>query len=1032
MPIDLDTQLTRAPVPREPVMPEDTGPGFVDTLPAAFRQYNATYNLAQMIAEEFVEPEADPNFNPYEGVDGTIFDRYPDALLNVESWEERELVRMKLHEEEEDRETIAASGGVGIAASMAAGMIDPLFLLPFGPAASGARAAVVGSESVVRGVLRGGAISMRAGFIGASAAELALQANQEIRSLGEGIVDISAATLLSGVLGAGAGGISKALMRQATRDTDRILGGSAFAKSDPSVHIDDLMSDAANGTNKTEIKVAKGFKVPEAAALMKMDPFLDVVTHSPTQSAKRGVMQLVEPTVRVEGFDGPAAVYSKVRLWEAQKGGLKKAERALYKKYKKRRAKEGRVAMSRLEFYDNAGSSQRLGQIEGFTDQGRVLVEPEAAELATMHNEVYNNIAQDMISLKMLPEDVIAKGPTGAASYLKRRYLVDKITSAAERNADGSLKFQTRIWNWLQRTLSDEERAAIIKKHGGMDPEAAISLEIDEASRSILATVTGRAEGQNIIDGPGFAESSPFKKRVLSWDDEDVLEYLDNNISTQTEHYINTVIPRLELHKLDASYPASAKSGDPSHRLPRMIQAVRDEYDEIKEGVIGNPAIRNKDKEFKRLDKLEKRDLEVIEAFRDRLLGTYRTKGNHPKAAKAARIARRHNLLAQGGQFVQSSIPDVGMPVFRNGLTRTLGTATFAPLRHVSYRAAKRELEHTGAVFEHISNTRFLEMTDIGTEVGSGWYDQLTGKLASNFSRINMLSQWNQFWKDFAGVTSQSRIVDTVNRIADGKKVRRSDLADLRHLRINDSMARRIAAQLALPDGAGSDGPLKWGNSSNWTDDGARTAYRTAIGQSIDDTILTPGVGDRPLFMSTELGKTIGQYKSFSMAATSRLLVQGAQKLRAGELRAVNGLIMMILAGGVAENVKRAIAGKEIQDDPTDIFFAGLDRSGTMGILSDPIHILEKMGVGILPGGPMSSRFAARNITSSLAGPSFGLLESVIRTGSATAQGWTEGDVENAMRLIPYQNLFWWRAILGKLPEQAVVEATGVPQSRSN
>ena len=66
-------------------------------------------------------------------------------------------------------------------------------------------------------------------------------------------------------------------------------------------------------------------------------------------------------------------------------------------------------------------------------------------------------------------------------------------------------------------------------------------------------------------------------------------------------------------------------------------------------------------------------------------------------------------------------------------------------------------------------------------------------------------------------------------------------------------------------------------NTDAWDDLVAVKHYRAAMNKEINRTIVTPGMGDTPLWMSTELGSTIAQFKKFVMAATQRMLMRGMQ-----------------------------------------------------------------------------------------------------------------------------------------------------------
>ena len=66
-------------------------------------------------------------------------------------------------------------------------------------------------------------------------------------------------------------------------------------------------------------------------------------------------------------------------------------------------------------------------------------------------------------------------------------------------------------------------------------------------------------------------------------------------------------------------------------------------------------------------------------------------------------------------------------------------------------------------------------------------------------------------------------------------------------------------------------------------------AFRSAIIRDVDRIIVTPGIGDRPLWMSSETGKLIGQFKSFGFASVQRTLIPALQDRDMG---VVNGLAL--------------------------------------------------------------------------------------------------------------------------------------------
>ncbi len=188
---------------------------------------------------------------------------------------------------------------------------------------------------------------------------------------------------------------------------------------------------------------------------------------------------------------------------------------------------------------------------------------------------------------------------------------------------------------------------------------------------------------------------------------------------------------------------------------------------------------------------------------------------------------------------------------------------------------------------------------------------------------------------------------------------------------------------------------------------------------------MTPGVADRPLFMSREWGKTVGQYKSFAISATQRLMLTALQKR---DLATMNGLAIMLSLGMGVEWFKSMQAGKEGPKEAQDWIRAGIDRSGMIGIFGDFYNIAERTGVFPTRRGPLSSRYAARNTTSALLGPMAGLGESAVSLTVALGKGEiSQSEMRTARRLLPYQNLFYTRWLFDSA-EHGINEALGIPE----
>jgi hypothetical protein len=211
--VDQNPTLMRGPEGIEP--PAPMLPTLDDTVAAAFRQDNTVINLFRRMKEQEFPPE--PDYNPINDIRDTkyLLD-HSDNFVNSRSAAETRTIMRRIDGEEADRRTLAASGVAGFVAQVAAGTIDPTLALPAGVVIRGVR----GGYSVARTALSTGLAA------GAQTAlqEGILQATQETRTAGESAVSVASATLLGGLIGAGAVGLLSRAERNALEralDADR-------------------------------------------------------------------------------------------------------------------------------------------------------------------------------------------------------------------------------------------------------------------------------------------------------------------------------------------------------------------------------------------------------------------------------------------------------------------------------------------------------------------------------------------------------------------------------------------------------------------------------------------------------------------------------------------------------------------------------------------------------------------------------------------------------------------------------------------
>ena len=604
------------------------------------------------------------------------------------------------------------------------------------------------------------------------------------------------------------------------------------------------------------------------------------------------------------------------------------------------------------------------------------------------------------------------------------KHAVDDLEANIKRLDDDALArvndLESRISDWpgkaandVRRTIrgrdsvaatkASKELLTAIRKLNKIDLDVVDTEDLaGEIAGRIMSTPDGRLPydyqiGENSKGGVSDSLSGPFKKRSFAIPDELMEEFLENDIEVLGARYIKSTAPDLELMRRFGDVEMKSELKDIEREWIEKIKAEKDP------------------KKARALERQKDKDIGNIAAMRDRLRGTFGQVDHNNPWVRAARVARDLNYMRLLGGVVASSFSDVARIIAAEGIQNTFKNALVPMVTKTgTFKVAAREAKLWGVGTDALMGGRAEILADVADyAAGGNAFERGVRSAATKFSSINLMNQWTGGMKQLHAVAMQTRLIPELRA---GKIDRR-----LNQLGIDDANAKNIAIE--LKNHAEEIDGVWLANVRKWENQELATMWGGAVRKESDRVIIIPGQ-EKPLFMSTELGKTIGQFKTFMFSATQRILISTLQQQ---DSHYIQGVMSMLSLGMMTYAFKSWDAGRELSDDPAVWIAEGIDRSGMIGILMEANNTIEKvsqnsMGIRPLLGiNAPASRYASRSILDSMAGPTFGLMGTVAQVagGISGQREWDKSDTRALRRLIPGQNLSILRQGLDKIEEAA-------------
>ncbi|MDJ0513014.1 MAG: hypothetical protein QNJ62_06190 [Methyloceanibacter sp.] len=970
--------------PRPDIHPKAPDPSLAETFGAAFRLENT---IGSFIASQAIKSdplEIEEGFDVGTFLKDNELEDFAPRFEKVFNTRSADAIAADIRREEKDRRTLSASGGMGIAAAMGAGIVDLPTLLPTGAAFS---------------VLRGGASASRAALavgaaagLDASASEIALQSSQQLRTGTESAINIGGSILLGGLVGGAAAKIvgpkkyvsagqklerelantdpdqGDIILEQIRRDLDAQPGGAAVVDRPT---LEDL--DIAGTSAKAIARSTKG-----------LNPLLRVM-QSPSARAREVIGKLAETSIytnRNMAGEGEAAAETLAKEWA--QGRVARVLDDFQSEWRKSDEK-----LTYRAFVERVGRASRRNDI----DPGGNEAVSRAAQ--SMRRNLVEPGKLESIKLGLLPEDVKV---STADSYFTRVWNRNRLIAQEPQ-------FKAITEQWLNEQIDQVSGDLASQFVSKADRDAYVK----EIANSVFDKLTGRAdldEGETLFKIVP-TKRGPLKERTFQIEDSRVEDFLEDDAEFVAQRYGRQMGGEIEI---------SRKFGKPD--MKDAIKEVKEEYRGLREATTT-------EKQRQKLDADERSDIRDISAIRDMMRGMYQAENNSTNYARVLQGVQAFNYMRAMGNVVMASVTDVMRPVMVHGLGRFMNDGLRPLMTNLkAIKMSAKEAKLAGAVAERVLNNRMATLADLNDPYAlRSPFERMLDNFATTFSKATGIVHWNDFQKTFSSVITQNRILDDVTRYG---AVKQKERAYLGFLGIDQNMAGRIARQFE-EHGETLDG-VRVANTELWSDETAVRIYRAAVNKDTDSIIVTKGLGDIPLFARTPTGRAILQFRSFALASHQRVLMRGMQEDATAFWTGAVGAAAM---GAFVYWLRATAFDQEVSNNPGTWIGEGLDRSGIFSIAFEVNNAFEKLGgpgvfSGLSAAGRLASpgadarqpasRFASRGLIDGFLGPTVGLAKDLTSVGnSAFKADLTESDINTMRRLAPFASLPYIRAPLEHL-----------------
>jgi hypothetical protein len=698
-----------------------------------------------------------------------------------------------------------------------------------------------------------------------------------------------------------------------------------------------------------------------------------------------------------------------------------------------------------------------LDRQERLVDQGRARLEKMAqgsTEKFSIESgrQLTRQLKEMRLAAKKAGAQGLDRGQLRAMAEAKLEDTYRNVRRLNDRRAVQNAKLRDRMEGYTPdavKRLIEERRTSYSKmveefetdvQKGGGGSNYNIRQEFDfrevaeEMARSLMDRITGNYTRIGQLDAvPGLR--GPMKNRVLNMPYEVKQKWLELDAEKVLARYTETMAEDIELYR---AY------GDTSGG--RAMQAIREDFDRLKERIAkSEPDPAKRAFALQTFDNAATSYLGTFEALLARARGIWGLQNARGHiGVRMGKMMLDWNVAAMMGTVTISSISDAARAVTGYGLTHTM-RSSFVPFVKAlvseedrAYVKANVDLLHSwGIGIETYAHQRTQGALDImPADPYSSRAERLMHGAATSMPIVAGFGYWTDAMKVLTGTASIAKFSDVLHKMAHGG-ARQDEVTWIVSTGINENLARRIWDEMSTPEGASKIKNRLIPNTGKWKDRQAARAFEAAVAGESNRLIISPGL-EKPLWTDgTMPGRLISQFRGFMFSSNTKATVALLQA-RDGHtmLRHFNGFMASAALGMASYYLWALTSGEDAREEMRNASWGqwadqALMRGGYLGVIGEAVNV----GSAIPWAAPYTTfgneQIAGRradNLAGALLGPTFGRTWDILELVQSMDEP-TEGFVNQARKMVPYQNVFYLKSIFEAI-ETGVVNAFNLPERR--